>query len=76
MTETDRFHDTRQRVIAQATRMRFWALRQPLAALALLLGAGMLCGAAACSASTSAIPTALRAAAPHSMPAPSNRASA
>ncbi|MFT4177968.1 MAG: peptidoglycan DD-metalloendopeptidase family protein [Thermomonas sp.] len=50
MTETTSQHDTRQRAIAQVRRMRIWAMRRPLAALALLLGAGMLCGAAARSA--------------------------
>ena len=50
MTETNKQHgdspkDTRRRVIAQAHRLRFWAMRRPLAALALLLGTGMLCGA-------------------------------
>ena len=47
MTETTRLQDTRRHAIAQAQRFRFWALRRPLAALALLLGAGMLCGATA-----------------------------
>ena len=45
MTETDNTHHTRRRALAQIQRMRFWALRRPLAAMALLLGAGMLCGA-------------------------------
>ena len=50
MTETNKQNgdspkDTRRRVIAQAHRLRFWAMRRPLAALALLLGTGMLCGA-------------------------------
>ncbi len=46
MIQTNKRHDTRQRLIAQAQRLRWWALRHPWAALALLLGAGMLCGAA------------------------------
>ena len=50
MTETTKFHHTRQRAITQAQRFRLWAMRRPLAALALLLGAGMLCGATARSA--------------------------
>lgn len=43
-------HDTRQRAIAQGRRLRAWAGRRPWAALALVLGAGMLCGAAVRSA--------------------------
>ena len=39
MTETTKSHDTRRRVIAPAQRFRLWALRRPMAALALLLGA-------------------------------------
>lgn len=50
MTETNPPYDTRQRALAQARRLRLLALRRPLAALALLLGAGMLCGAAVRSA--------------------------
>lgn len=46
MTETNKQHDTRQFSIVQAQRLRGWAMRRPWAALALLLGAGMLCGAA------------------------------
>jgi murein DD-endopeptidase MepM/ murein hydrolase activator NlpD len=46
MINTNNRHDTRQRAVAQAQRLRWWALRHPWAALALLLGAGMLCGAA------------------------------
>ena len=40
MTETSKSHDTRRRVIAQAQAFRFWAMRRPLAALGVLLGAG------------------------------------
>lgn len=50
MIEISNLHDTRQRAIAQAQQLRRWARRRPWAALALLLGAGMLCGAAARSA--------------------------
>lgn len=50
MIEISNLHDTRQRAIAQARQLRKWARRRPWAALALLLGAGMLCGAAARSA--------------------------
>ncbi len=50
MIEISNLHDTRQRAIAQARQLRQWARRRPWAALALLLGAGMLCGAAARSA--------------------------
>ena len=50
MIETSNAHDTRQRAVAQADRLRGWAMRRPWAALALLLGAGMLCGAAVRSA--------------------------
>lgn len=50
MIETDNLHHTRRRAILQAQRLRFWALRYPWAALALLLGAGMLGGAAVRSA--------------------------
>lgn len=50
MIELSNLHDTRQRAIAQAQQLRRWARRRPWAALALLLGAGMLCGAAARSA--------------------------
>jgi len=46
MIEVNNSHNTRQRAVAQAQRLRWWALRHPWAALALLLGAGMLCGAA------------------------------
>ena len=42
MTETTKSHDTRRRVIAQAQAFRFWAMRRPLAALGVLLGAGLL----------------------------------
>ena len=45
MIEVNNSHNTRQRAVAQAQRLRWWALRHPWAALALLLGAGMLCGA-------------------------------
>ena len=45
MTETTKSHDTRRRVIAQAQVFRFWAMRRPLAALGVLLGAGLLLGA-------------------------------
>ncbi len=50
MIEISNLHDTRQRAIAQARQLRKWARSRPWAALALLLGAGMLCGAAARSA--------------------------
>lgn len=50
MIESSNLHDTRQRAIAQAQHLRRWARRRPWAALALLLGAGMLCGAAVRSA--------------------------
>ncbi len=50
MIEISNLHDTRQRAIAQAQHLRRWARRRPWAALALLLGAGMLCGAAVRSA--------------------------
>ncbi len=50
MIESNKAHDTRKRAFAQVQRMRLWAMRRPLAALALLLGAGMLCGAAVRSA--------------------------
>lgn len=50
MIEISNLHDTRQRAIAQAQQLRRWARRRPWAALALLLGAGMLCGAAVRSA--------------------------
>lgn len=50
MIEISNLHDTRQRAIAQAQQLRRWARRRPWAALALLLGAGMLCGAATRSA--------------------------
>lgn len=50
MIEISNLHDTRQRAIAQAQQLRRWARSRPWAALALLLGAGMLCGAAARSA--------------------------
>ena len=46
MIDNSNAHDTPQRAVAQADRLRGWALRRPWAALALLLGAGMLCGAA------------------------------
>ena len=62
MTETTKSNDTRRRAIAQAQRVRLWALRRPLAALALLLGAGMLCGAGVRSAVGMAEVEALRAA--------------
>lgn len=50
MIDSSNAHDTRQRAVAQADRLRGWAMRRPWAALALLLGAGMLCGAAVRSA--------------------------
>lgn len=50
MIDISDLHDTRQRALAQAQQLRHWARRRPWAALALLLGAGMLCGAAARSA--------------------------
>ena len=50
MIESSNAHDTRQRTVVQIQRLRGWAMRRPWAALALLLGAGMLCGAAARSA--------------------------
>jgi murein DD-endopeptidase MepM/ murein hydrolase activator NlpD len=50
MIETSNAHDTPQRAVAQIQRLRGWATRRPWAALALLLGAGMLCGAAVRSA--------------------------
>ncbi|MFN7136720.1 MAG: peptidoglycan DD-metalloendopeptidase family protein [Thermomonas sp.] len=50
MAETDHPHDTPRRAIAQARRLRGWMRRRPWATLALLLGAGMLCGAAVRSA--------------------------
>lgn len=50
MIDISDLHDTRQRAVAQAQQLRRWARRRPWAALALLLGAGMLCGAAARSA--------------------------
>ena len=50
MIESNKAHDTRKRAFAQVQRMRLWAMRRPLAALALLLGDGMLCGAAVRSA--------------------------
>lgn len=50
MIEISNLHDTRQRAVAQARQLRKWARSRPWAALALLLGAGMLCGAAARSA--------------------------
>lgn len=46
MITRDNRHNTRQRAAAQMQRLRWWTLRHPWAALALLLGAGMLCGAA------------------------------
>ena len=46
MIDNSNAHDTPQRAVAQADRLRGWAMRRPWAALALLLGAGMLCGAA------------------------------
>ncbi len=45
MTETSQSQDTRTRLHLQVERFRHWAGARPLAALALLLGAGMLCGA-------------------------------
>ncbi|HRO63967.1 M23 family metallopeptidase [Thermomonas sp.] len=49
MTESnklqDNLHDTRNRAQLSLERFRHWATARPLAALALLLGAGMLCGA-------------------------------
>ena len=39
MIEVNNSHNTRQRAVAQAQRLRWWALRHPWAALALLLGA-------------------------------------
>ncbi|MBS0229058.1 MAG: peptidoglycan DD-metalloendopeptidase family protein [Proteobacteria bacterium] len=58
MTETnkpeqnrqDTGNDARSRVHPSLQRFRHWASARPLAALALLLGAGMLCGAAVRSA--------------------------
>lgn len=50
MIETSNAHDNRQRAAVQVQRLRGWAMRRPWAALALLLGAGMLCGAAVRSA--------------------------
>jgi murein DD-endopeptidase MepM/ murein hydrolase activator NlpD len=50
MIETSNAHDNRQRAAVQVQRLRGWATRRPWAALALLLGAGMLCGAAVRSA--------------------------
>ncbi len=50
MAGTDHPHDTLRRAIAQADRLRGWMQRRPWATLALLLGAGMLCGAAVRSA--------------------------
>ena len=46
MIETSNAHDNRQRAAVQVQRLRGWATRRPWAALALLLGAGLLCGAA------------------------------
>lgn len=46
MIEANNVHDTRQRAIAQVQSLRGWALRRPWAALALLIGASLLCGAA------------------------------
>ena len=62
MIEISNLHDTRQRAIAQAQQLRRWARSRPWAALALLLGAGMLCGAAARSAIGIALVEALQAA--------------
>lgn len=50
MIEANNVHDTRQRAIAQVQSLRGWALRRPWAALALLIGASLLCGAAVRSA--------------------------
>ncbi len=50
MTETSKPQDTRTRAQPPLERFRNWAGARPLAALALLLGAGMLCGAAVRSA--------------------------
>mgnify|MGYP006169564389 CR=1 FL=1 len=45
MTVTNRQHDTRQRLVALAYKMRFHALRRPLAAVGALLAVGVLLGA-------------------------------
>lgn len=50
MIEISNAHDNRQGAAVQVQRLRGWAMRRPWAALALLLGAGMLCGAAVRSA--------------------------
>ena len=50
MTVPNRQHDTRQRLVALAYRMRFHALRRPLAAVGALLAVGVLLGAGGRSA--------------------------
>lgn len=45
MTRTNQVHDTPRRAFAQAWGLPGWIWQRPWAALALLLGAGMLCGA-------------------------------
>lgn len=45
MSETNHSHDNRSGVQMQVERLRLWAMRRPLVALALLLGTGMVCGA-------------------------------
>ena len=50
MTETNQqrrnsIHDTRQRLVALAYRLRFHALRRPLAAVGAVLAVGVLLGA-------------------------------
>lgn len=50
MTVTNRQHDTRQRLVALAYKMRFHALRRPLAAVGALLAVGVLLGAGGRSA--------------------------
>lgn len=55
-------HDTPRRANAQARHLHVWIRRRPWATLALLLGAGMLCGAAVRSAIGLAEREALRAA--------------
>lgn len=50
MTVTDKRHDTRQRLVALGYKMRFHALRRPLAAIGALLAVGVLLGAGGRSA--------------------------
>ena len=50
MTVTNKQHDTRQRLVALAYKMRFHALRRPLAAVGALLAVGVLLGAGGRSA--------------------------